>query len=597
MLDLILIQDARSERFQRLIQLSPRFRLVAEVALDDLDGLDDALARSPAAAAVVSTESASGEVEASRLIRAGRRGLIEGPVSPARMLRLPPNEELQIAHGWVNLPGRLWLERLLTSLVPRRIRFDIAGIPNGEACELSEVIAHAVALVTKLSPDASSLRIDQRHEDDVSLRGQNEQGVEIDLALSARGHRLRLHAEGPGFHLSYALEGSLERLQLDRNGHTESRERKTPSAEERALAQIVNPALGDSLATARRGWELSARILEALPYRPGISRRALSMAAASERKSGLGLDALGLRGSLTPQAEERLVFSPPSLLSSLPLELFGVLAGIKPVAFLTLAPSSVDQVLAAASGLAIERRERLVQIDSSQDAWTDRRDQGRPFVELYISRDPAQAKRCAKLQAEGDPTANMAELGELLGYPGCCIRAFASQRDRSNNTANRYASFARTRAPGPWPFQLQNFWDTLTPFFPCRYDCPAGYDYAQRSLEALEAHELGTLARLEGALAHPMLYFTHGVSLTLREGSWAREGDTVKVYGYSGVGIRQGGGPFERELAAWLAAGDDLELGPASLTISRSGQPISRLERVGPRLGIIAPFGKAQPKG
>lgn len=591
-LDLVLAHDGDVALFRRLIDSSSRLRLVGELAPED-NVLDTMLAQHPEAAVVVTTRFASGEPIADKLARLQRRGLVEGALSPSIMLTLPPSAEVQVAHGWVTLPGRLWLERLLSLSPPTRVRIEVSGIPSGQECELDEVVENATALLVRLFPGSLSFQMSQRHEDALELSMRADTGVEVDLLLAVRRPRFDIRLEGHAFHARYSLKPGVEHFTLDRNGRRDERSRPLPSSAERALAQLLDPNLGDSMANARRGWELAAKILEDIPYRAGISRRALALASSYERTSGLGLEALGLRGSTLPRSRDRVDFFPPSVLPPIPLELVGVLADIKPVAFLTVAPSELGRALKSASGLAIERRDRRVRIDESQDAWIDRRDQGRPFIELYISRDSEKAKRAAKLQAEGDPTADMVELGELLGYPICCIRAFASQRDRSNNTLNRYASFAKTKSEGPWPFQLSNFWDTLTPFFPCRYDCAAGLSYSKRSLEAVESHHPGTLARVEDALSHPTLYFTHGVSLILRHGSSSREGQATRVRGYSAVGVRRGGSVFEHDFASLLATGDEIELAPTSLTLFRSGRPVASLDRVGPRLGFIAPFGKA----
>jgi hypothetical protein len=245
-----------------------------------------------------------------------------------------------------------------------------------------------------------------------------------------------------------------------------------PSGEARALLQLAGPdTAGDSLPDARAVARLTAQALASLPHRlpPGRRRFALARYAAAHHPDD-PLAPLGLRGRL---------------------------------------PDAVDAALLPfGPEVHVERRDRRVMV-SAQDVWIDRRDTGLARVELYLSRDPELARQAARLQADEDPTAHLAQLGALLGYPPCCVAAFAAQDDRANNTRNRYASAARTRAQAPWPWPLNNLNTRLLPFYPCRYECPLALAQAQTALGAMAESHPAMVAPLAEALALPVLYFEH----------------------------------------------------------------------------------------
>lgn len=203
-----------------------------------------------------------------------------------------------------------------------------------------------------------------------------------------------------------------------------------------------------------------------------------------------------------------------------PMELWAYRAGIKPVAFLTVSPGRVDRTIALFGDSHIERRERRVHIED-QDRWVDDRSRGEPMVELYISADAALARRAAEMQS--NPSRAVVELGELMGYPRCCIDAFARQADRSNNTLNRYLAAARTSVGGPWPWQLNDLHAKLVPFFVCNYRCEAALAYANASLAARERAHPGSTEKLREQLACKVLYIDDGNQV------WSYEGDTPRI--------------------------------------------------------------------
>lgn len=198
---------------------------------------------------------------------------------------------------------------------------------------------------------------------------------------------------------------------------------------------------------------------------------------------------------------------PPIDVGREPTELWAYRAGVKPVAFLTVQPDRVDDTIALFAGAHVERRDRRVHVED-QDRWVDDRTRGEPMVELYIAADAAGARRAAELQA--DPSRAVVELGELMGYPPCCVGAFARQADRSNNTLNRYLAAARTAAGGPWPWQLNDLRAKLVPFFVCGYRCEAAVAFATATLDTLESARPGSTDRLREQLARRVWYIDDG---------------------------------------------------------------------------------------
>ena len=182
------------------------------------------------------------------------------------------------------------------------------------------------------------------------------------------------------------------------------------------------------------------------------------------------------------------------------------------------------------------------------------------------------------------------ELGELVGYPRCCVEAFAAQADRSNNSLNRYYSWSRTvsngrRSENPWPWQLNNLYTVIAPFYPCSYCCEAALAWSTAALEQMAGRHPESVEGLREVLARPVLYFDHEHQVIL-DGRLA-DG----AVSYRGAGLPGPGSPELRRFAAAIAAGDRLRLDDASLVVERDGEVVLELERTDPALGFVAPFG------
>lgn len=193
----------------------------------------------------------------------------------------------------------------------------------------------------------------------------------------------------------------------------------------------------------------------------------------------------------------------PPTLPALPFELLAERAGLKPVVFLSVPPEREAALRASLDpALHVERGERVVRI-AAGDRWGAGGE--RRFVELFLSRDPDLARGAKALQ-DADPTRNARALGELLGYPRCCVEAFALQPDRRDNSRNRTLTAARTRGAMPWPWELSNVDRMIVPFFPCAYDCAAALSLARAVIAEAERAEAGIAAATRRELRGAIVY-------------------------------------------------------------------------------------------
>lgn len=524
------------------------------------------------------------------LAEAGREAVVEAPLHAALADRPLPAGAVgvRVAHGWVTLPGRRLLDSFRQQVGSGRAEFDLAGLPEEALGDEGEILPHGLAFVRALFPDAEvkDARCQGGAELTVDLRTPK---WDLALRLRPRGPRVAVRLEGRGTSLIWEWTPDRERWQ---SGDTSAPgERSVPSGSVRALAQLLPGAMrGDSLVEARTVALWQRQVEARLPHALAPGGRFLRQSAATaERHPNDLLARLGLVGPI-PDAPAAVITEARVPLPPEPLELWAFRAGRKPVAFLTVRPEDEARTRAAFGEVACERRERKVLV-GAQDRWTDRRDQGEPRVELYLSRDPALARRMAALQAEGDPTRSLTEIGELVGYPPCCVAAFAAQGDRANNTRNRYESRARTlmgagTGQPPWPWELNNLHTVLIPFYPCSYTCEAAVDWARASFREMASVHSQLAAEMRRCLARPVLYFDHEHQIVLHGAS--SEGGVD----YEAVSLPNGGSASLHRLESALAAANRVLLEDARLVALRDGTPVFEWRRTDPGLGWIAPFGE-----
>lgn len=585
----------RGQAWLDTIARSRRLRLAGVVTrVEPPSGLDvptyrtlsEALEHHPAASYALALPPRAGLEGARILTQRGLKAVVEAPLHDSLCESDLPgtSDGVKVAHGWATLPGRRAVEKLLKRMRRGRISIEVAGLPESADSDVGEALVHGLALIRSLVPDVSVA--EARRAPGALFVGIESNAWAITLKLWAHGRRLAVRVEGRGESATWAWEDDRETVTL--GGRTLIPSRTVPSGAERALAQLVTGE-GDGLAEAaevlRLKRDAGACLAGGIPA-PG--RPLKQSASIAERRPDDLLGRLGLRGQLPSHpGETPTILDPP--LPDQPFELWAFRAGLKPVVFLTVEPAEVERTLGWFGDVHCERRERLVSV-SAQDRWDDRRDQGETRVELYLSRDPALARRAAHLQAEVDPSEAIGELGELVGYPPCCVEAFAEQEDRANNSLNRYCSWSRTVASqpapsAPWPWQLNNLYTVVAPFYPCSYRCERALQWSVAALREMEREHPEETAALRSMLARPVLYFDHDHQLVLD----GRANDGIVEYGAVALC-----GPPSRELARFAAlvgSGDRLLLEDGRLRIERDRSEVASFDRTDPALGFVAPFG------
>ncbi len=448
-------------------------------------------------------------------------------------------------------------------------------------------------------------------------------GAVIEVACGNRAHRLCLRAGPDG-------DAWAEEIVTARG----TRSRAIASWDERALARLV--ADGSSGATTLTRASRLARVLDearvnapsltvasgrartltAEPRRdaPASASAATSHDARLARPKASGDDAASVRAKSSQDdaasALAKLGLRPrpdapgpplrviaaraaapawPAAIARTPTELWPFLAGIKPVVFLTVRPRDEAATRAFFPDTHVERRERRVAVGPG-DRWHDDRDRGEPRVELFVSREADLARRAVALQAEADPTLAAEALGALMGYPSCCVRAFAAQADRADNSLDRMLALARTPTT-TLPWELDDLRLKLVPFYPCSYTCPRALAYARRVLDTIEAYTPGAREALRATLARPVLYFDHDHQVWLDPLPGGGGRGSPRCVGYAGLWSTVGAATDG--LAVLLGRGDTLCLEDEALLIRHGKATVATLDRDDPDLAALFCFADA----
>lgn len=111
-------------------------------------------------------------------------------------------------------------------------------------------------------------------------------------------------------------------------------------------------------------------------------------------------------------------------------------------------------------------------------------------------------------------------LGALLGYPSCCVAAFAARWPEACERQQGDLAVPTLLASGapPYDWRVNNFGRyfgaEIIQHFPCRFDCTATLAQAVRVARILESFEPDRVAGLKTVLAAPVVYTeTDGVAV------------------------------------------------------------------------------------
>lgn len=281
------------------------------------------------------------------------------------------------------------------------------------------------------------------------------------------------------------------------------------------------------------------------------------------------------------------------------LELMAFEAGIKPALYLTLPRDEAEALLPRFDKHFVTRVDYALDHDPVRDV---RRRVNTPagegtHADLFITRDEGSAARAREIYLDPrGPSAHLREMGAMLGYPPCCVEAFAALEDRSNNSAIRYAAHARTVAQGGrFEPVLNNLFAHVLPWFPCGYGCAPSAEAARAVLDLFAREDPGGSEALQKRLRRNVFYVDHA-RLVAFEGGRV-EGDVLRyTRALGGVAHAEGdarsvAARFEAALGAALSLGDGVRLGDGRLEVFAGGRVAASLDRGAPWLGRLFLFG------
>jgi len=128
-------------------------------------------------------------------------------------------------------------------------------------------------------------------------------------------------------------------------------------------------------------------------------------------------------------------------------------------------------------------------------------------------------------------------MGALMGYPACCVRAFAAQADRGDNLQNERLTLRRAPAATLHPLLNRLAHVRLVSHHPCAADCAASVAVAEAVLGRLAAISPEAAEGVRAGLAEAVLCLDYERRVRLRGGF---EGDVFVVSGAAPVGRASG---------------------------------------------------------
>jgi hypothetical protein len=190
--------------------------------------------------------------------------------------------------------------------------------------------------------------------------------------------------------------------------------------------------------------------------------------------------------------------------------------GLKPAVRLTASPTEAPEM---------ERRYRDLGLSVVTATATLH---GRTLVVLYVAGNPAVAaelRDAEQLLLEGflwDEAAREAagvrtrEVGRRLGYPDCCVEAFAARFERTSMRSQQNDDYLAARdawVPAPrWQLNglLRRWRRFVVSFEACRFDCPRALGWADELLRRIEPIDREARAALERRLRQDLAIASNG---------------------------------------------------------------------------------------
>jgi hypothetical protein len=116
---------------------------------------------------------------------------------------------------------------------------------------------------------------------------------------------------------------------------------------------------------------------------------------------------------------------------------------------------------------------------------------------VYVGRDPAALREAARAEVARD----VRTAGRLLGYPPCCVEAFADDPRRANAELVARALAATRGRPNPRLDCLDLAVFHYVSWMPCAFDCAPSGAYADRTAAKIAERHPAFVAAIDRALA------------------------------------------------------------------------------------------------
>ncbi|MBK9266025.1 MAG: hypothetical protein IPM54_40355 [Polyangiaceae bacterium] len=271
------------------------------------------------------------------------------------------------------------------------------------------------------------------------------------------------------------------------------------------------------------------------------------------------------------------------------LEEVAFVNGDKPVLYLVVPTHDVNALRSKYSTAMLVCHETPLYVESATGRRVYEVASRETNSHVFISNDAALAQRAARLWDEGS-SRNAVAIGELMGYPPCCVAAFVALGERGNNAALTYVTAARSRALGAtFHAYLNSAVRHVIPCTPCSFGCSKAIRFAGRVLEALESSVSSALCK---ALGRPVLYFDEARAI-------AFEGARVDAKGieYEEARFLPASAPLDpdeelraRRLFGALLAGPGKFVMKDDVFEVHAGGTVRRIARTNPKLGVLLPF-------
>ena len=284
----------------------------------------------------------------------------------------------------------------------------------------------------------------------------------------------------------------------------------------RALAEVYHVFRRLELSDAASGEEQLASAFST--WREALARSGI----------GLRLERHALYGAPLPRTDWRADVRGISV-RPWDVELTALAAGLRKIVKFDRVPPGLVESLrhtAAQRGLRVE----IVEPEGAVTEATD------PVgsVTLLVAREESALVEARSLEAlllvrGGAPGAQPAtvQMGELLGYPRCCVERFARIAEQDDTTLAWALLPGLPDDPAPPVTQWLQPGLWLLSHFPCDLHCPASIALGERVLEALEAQHRGFAARWRSLTARVQVVDHRGNRLALAVDGRLETGATI----------------------------------------------------------------------